>query len=394
MIETWRWYGVYDKISLPEICQTGATGIVTALHGISYGQVWELDKILTLKNVIESSGLDLTWEVVESLPLHENIKMGKGDLTQLFTNYKKSLENLAKAEIRTVCYNFMPVLDWTRTHLKATHKNGGTALRYSQKHMAAFEIAMLERESASKDYSPDVIRAAWNWFKASNSSEREELLSSIMAGLPGKFKRYSLEGLKDAISSYKDIGRLELRKNYGRFLNEVIPVCEKMNIKICVHPDDPPRDILGLPRIVSTEEDLEWITNYHSSEVNGITFCSGSLGASPINDVVAIAERFSQKIFFAHLRNVKKESDGSFQEVEHLRGDTNMTDLVQVILDEEQNRDNSGRLDKEIPFRPDHGIEILWDEKKNTHPGYPLVGRLKGLAELRGVIHALSNSKR
>ena len=394
MIETWRWYGNFDKISLSEISQTGATGIVTALHEVDYGKIWELDRILNLKNKIDNAGFDLTWSVVESLPLHEDIKIGKGDLSQLFANYKKSLENLAKADIRIVCYNFMPVLDWTRTHLKSVVKSGGTALRFSAKHMAAFEIAMLERDDAKIDYSPEVVDAGWKWFKESETTERNELLNSIMAGLPGKFTRYSVEGLQEAISFYEGIGREELRKNYGRFLNEIIPVCEKLDMKMCVHPDDPPRDILGLPRIVSSAKDIDWITNYHCSEANGLTLCSGSLGAGAENDVVSIAERFSSKIFFAHLRNVAKEPDGSFQEVDHLNGDTNMTDLIKIILDEEQNRKKSGGSQIEIPFRPDHGHEILWDKTNNTHPGYPLVGRLRGLAELRGVIHALSNSLR
>ena len=390
MIETWRWYGEFDKIALSEIAQTGAKGIVTALHEVPYGEIWKIDKIFSLKAKIEKPALGLNWEVVESLPLHEDIKMGKGELKSLFSNYRTSLENLADAGIKTICYNFMPVLDWTRTHLKAEAPGGGTALRFSAKHMAAFEIVMLGREEARSEYDNDAVKAGLEWINKANSEEKDQLLASIMAGLPGKFTRYTIKGLKDAISLYKGIGKDELRINYGRFLNEIIPTAEKLGIKMCVHPDDPPRNILGLPRIVSNSDDIDWIVNYHASNSNGLTLCSGSLGAGDANDVIAIAKRFSKNIFFAHLRNVVKDSDGSFQEGAHLGGDTNMPSLIKVILDEENRRRVAGIDGCEIPFRPDHGHELLWDKQRQTHPGYPLIGRLRGLAELRGVIHALS----
>ena len=391
MKETWRWYGEFDKISLAEIAQTGAQGIVTALHQIPYGDVWEKEPISVLKSKIENSGFDFTWDVVESLPVHENIKMGKGNLKTLFANYRISMENLANAGVRTICYNFMPVLDWTRTHLKQPVSGGGTALRFSAAHMAAFEINMLGRKDAETEYSPDAVENGLRWIASTSDEEKNNLLLSIMAGLPGKFTRYDVAGLKSAISLYNGIDQAVLRQNYGRFLDEVIPTAEKLGIKMCVHPDDPPRNILGLPRIVSSEEDIDWILNYHPSMSNGLTLCSGSLGAGKDNDVIKIANKFSNKIFFAHLRNVSKESDGSFEEAGHLTGDTNMAQLISVILDEEKIRRSTGESEIDIPFRPDHGHELLFDCKKNTHPGYPLIGRLKGLSELRGVIHALES---
>jgi mannonate dehydratase len=391
MKETWRWYGEFDKILLEEIAQTGAKGIVTALHEVPYGEVWAVDQISLLKDRIQKPELGLTWDVVESLPIHEDIKMGRGNLTELFANYRQSLKNLASVGVTTICYNFMPVLDWTRTHLKAEVPRGGTALRFSAAHMAAFEIIMLSREEARYEYHPDAIDKGLGWISQASIKEKDTLLASIMAGLPGKFIRYSVAELKKAIALYDGINKELLRENYGRFLNEVIPTAEKFDIKMCVHPDDPPRNILGLPRIVSNDEDIDWILNYHSSTSNGLTLCSGSLGAGPGNDVVKIAKKFSEKIFFAHLRNVRKEIDGSFEEAAHLSGDTNMPKLISVILTEEKRRIASGLSQLEIPFRPDHGHELLSDSEKNTHPGYPLIGRLRGLAELRGIIHAINN---
>ena len=283
----------------------------------------------------------------------------------------------------------MPVLDWTRTELRAPQPAGGTALRFSAAQMAAFEIKMLGRKNAIAEYSSDAIKNGLRWINFASEEKKNTLLASIMAGLPGKFTRYDVEGLKSAISLYDGIDRDVLKRNYGTFLNEIIPTAEKFGIRMCVHPDDPPRNILGLPRIVSSEEDIDWILKYHSSPSNGLTLCSGSLGASKQNDVISIGRKFSDKVFFAHLRNVSKEPDGSFEEASHLTGDTNMAELIRVILDEEKRRVSSGESQLDIPFRPDHGHELLSDKEANTHPGYPLIGRLKGLSELRGVIHAL-----
>ncbi len=392
MIESWRWYGPLDKIDLSEIAQTRATGIVTALHEIPYGEVWTVDAIEARLALINADpALELTWNVAESLPIHEDIKRGTGDLDALFANYRQSLVNMAACGVKAICYNFMPLLDWTRTTLDAPLKGGGTALRFEAAQMAAFEMFMLKRAGAEDDYSTEVQAAAAIWFQRSSEAEREVLLSSIMAGLPGAFDRYTVESLREALVSYEGIGRSDLRVNYARFLAEIIPTADELGIRMCVHPDDPPRDILGLPRVVSSGDDIGWIMDQQDSLANGLTLCGGSLGANPANDVPAIAARFAERIHFAHLRNVTKDADGSFQEAAHLDGDTDMVALIAVLLAEETRRRDAGRTDWEIPFRPDHGHEMLSDLGRDTHPGYPLVGRMVGLAELRGVIAALKS---
>ena len=390
MIESWRWYGPLDTITLPEVAQTRASGIVTALHEVPYGEVWTVSDIRARQAMIgERPDLGLKWIVTESLPVHEDIKRGSGNLDKLFGNYRQSMRNLAECGVTTVCYNFMPLLDWTRTRLDAPVPGGGTALRFSTPHMAAFEIHILGRKNAKNDYSPDVCAAGEKWFSRSTQEDRNTLLASIMAGLPGAYTRYTVEELKKALSEYQGISREDLRANFVRFLEEIIPTAEELGIRMCVHPDDPPRDILGLPRIVSNEEDIAWILTQNDSLANGLTLCSGSLGANPANDLPAIASRFADRIHFAHLRNVKREHDGSFQEAAHLDGDTDMVALVKVLLDEEARRRLVGRADADIPFRPDHGHELLDDFKRHAFPGYHLTGRMCGLAELRGVIAAL-----
>lgn len=387
MIESWRWFGPFDKITLPEIAQTGASGIVHALHEIPYGEVWPQAAIAARKAEIEGAGFD--WVVVESLPVHERIKRGDGDLAALFANYRQSMAHLAAEGIKTICYNFMPLLDWTRTDLRAPVARGGTCLRFSAPRMAAFEIHMLNREGAEADYPDSVRAAAAIWFQRSSEAEREALLHAIMSGLPGAFERYDLAGLRRGIAGYAGIGRTELRANYLRFLQEVVPVAEDLGMALAVHPDDPPRAILGLPRIVSSAEDIAWVLAAVDSPANGLTLCSGSLGANPVNDLPAIARRFAPRIWFAHLRNVRKEPDGSFEEAAHLEGDTDMVALIAALLDEESRRAGTG-LRERIPMRPDHGHDLLSDIGRDTHPGYPLIGRLRGLAELRGVALALS----
>ena len=388
MKETWRWYGPLDKIDLVEIRQTGADGIVTALHEIPYGEVWERQVISERNNKIKAAGFK--WEVVESLPLHEDIKRGSGDLSILFSNYRQSMVNLAAEGIRTICYNFMPLLDWTRTDLKSPLSNGGTCLRFSAFRMAAFEVCMLKREGAEKDYPLEVVEKAHKWFMEATEKDRQKLLSAIMAGLPGAFDRYDVEGLRYALESYRGMTADDVRANYQRFLNEVLPTAQELGMRLCVHPDDPPRNILGLPRIVSDAKDIDWIMKAFPSQSNGLTLCSGSLGSGPENDVVEIARRHANRIYFAHLRNVCKEPDGSFEEAAHLEGDTNMPALCQLLLDEENTRRRNAMPDWQIPFRPDHGHELLSDPQKKTFPGYPLIGRLRGLAEIRGILHALS----
>ncbi len=392
MIESWRWYGDLDAITLPEVAQTGASGIVTALHEIPYGQVWDVDAIATRKARVAQGGFD--WVVVESLPIHESIKRGEGDLTTLFANYRQSMANLAANGIKTICYNFMPLLDWTRTDLTAPVTGGGTCLRFEATRMAAFEVHMLGRRDAEADYSPDVLNKAAAWFQQATQADRDALLASIMAGLPGAFDRYDIPGLRNALQSYDCIDREALRAHYKRFLEEVVPTATDLGMRLCVHPDDPPRDILGLPRIVSDADDIAWIMGAVDAPANGLTLCSGSLGANPANDVPAIAKHFADRIHFAHLRNVAKDPDGSFEEAAHLDGDTDMVALVQVLLDEESRRRDVGRADHAIPFRPDHGHHILSDLDRALILGYPLIGRLRGLAELRGVIRALSHESK
>ena len=382
MRETWRWFGPLDAITLPMITQTGAAGIVTALHEIPYGEVWSREAIGQRRRAIEAAGF--TWDVVESLPIHECIKKGEGELEALFGNYRQSMANLAAEGIRTICYNFMPVLDWTRTDLAAPVANGGTCLRFSAPKMAAFEIYMLGRDAARDDYDAQTVATAGAWFQASDEDERETLLASIMAGLPGAFDRYDIPSLKKMLATYDGIGRDELRQNYKRFLQEVIPTAQELGMQFCVHPDDPPRDILGLPRIVSDADDIAWIMSAYDAPENGLTLCTGSLGANPKNDVPAIANTFGDRIHFAHLRNVRREPDGSFEEAEHLGGDTDMVAVIDELLEAQSRRGAT------IPFRPDHGHDLLSDSDLATQAGYPLIGRLRGLAELRGVIAALS----
>ncbi|MGB2295102.1 MAG: mannonate dehydratase [Candidatus Puniceispirillum sp.] len=392
MIESWRWFGPLDKITLPEITQTGASGIVTALHDIPYGEIWPVEAIAARQKMIADTGL-LDWMVVESLPIHEHIKRGEGDLTTLFANYRQSMANLAACGIHTICYNFMPLLDWTRTILDAPVRGGGTALRFDRIEMALFEIFMLERDGAAADYTPAIIDAAKQRFEPMTQDDKDRLLASIMAGLPGAYDRYSISQLRDELVKYKDIDHASLRANYSRFLHEVMPTAAELGMRLCVHPDDPPRDILGLPRIVSNRSDIAWIMDEVDDLANGLTLCSGSLGANPDNDVAQIATEFAARIHFAHLRNVTKDDDGSFQEAAHLDGDVDMVAVVKTLMHEEKRRQKNGRDDDEIVFRPDHGHELLSDIGRGTHPGYPLIGRMRGLAELRGIVHTLAHGQ-
>lgn len=392
MQESWRWYGPLDKITLGEIAQTGASGIVTSLHEIPYGEVWSRDAIVARQNLIANAGHGQTWRVVESLPIHERIKRGDGDLSELFANYRQSMANLAAEGVSTICYNFMPLIDWTRTALAQPLSNGGTSLRFEMAHACALEVHMLERDGAAQDYSEEVKDRAKAWYDQSTEDDREALINAVMAGLPGAYDRYDVPAMREALKLYDGIGHTEIRENYARFLAEVIPAAQDLGMKFCVHPDDPPRDVFGLPRVVSNGDDIAWIMAQQDTVENGLTLCAGSLGANPINDVPAIAKRFADRIHFAHLRNVRKDVDGSFEEAAHLEGDTDMVALVATILAEETRRKAEGRADWNITWRPDHGHELLSDIGSGTHPGYPLVGRLRGLAELRGIITTLGHS--
>lgn len=385
MRETWRWFGEFDPISLEEVAQTGASGIVSALHAIPYGTVWPRDAIARRKAEIEAAGF--TWDVVESLPVHEDVKRGSGDLAPLFDAYRQSLTNLAAEGIKTVCYNFMPILDWTRTDLAAPLPRGGTCLHFSAAKMAAFEIHMLGREAARDDYHPDATRAGTDWFQTSTENDQADLLHAVMSGLPGAVDRYDIAALKEVCKTYVGLTHDDLRVNLARFLSEVVPTAETLGVNLCIHPDDPPRSILGLPRIVSTSEDIQWILRVVDSPANGLTLCTGSLGSRPKNDVPRIARAFGKRIHFVHLRNVTKSLDGSFSESAHLEGDVDLTAVIAALLaaDPEQSRT--------LPFRADHGHMLLTDMDRTFQPGYSLIGRMRGLAELRGLVSAFCRER-
>jgi len=328
--------------------------------------------------------------VVESLPIHERIKLGEGDLTELLDTYRQSMRNLASHGVTTICYNFMPVLDWARTQLRAPLPGGGNALRFNAHEFAAFDCYMLQRDGADIDYSADVLDHAKCWFAKANEDDKRRLLGAIMAGLPGAFDRYDIEELRTMLARYRGIDRVRLRENLAHFLREIIPTAEEVGICMAIHPDDPPRPLLGLPRICSSAGDIAFILEAVPSPSNGLTFCTGSLGASYANDLPAMARRFASNIHFAHLRNVAKEEDGSFMEADHLGGDNDMIGVVKALLSEQKRRRDAGDANWRIPFRPDHGRELLDDVGKATHPGYPAIGRMRGLAEIRGVMTALA----
>jgi mannonate dehydratase len=393
--QCWRWFGPDDVVKLAHARQAGASGIVTALHHVPYGVVWSVDEIRKRQAMVAADpSLGLTWSVVESLPVAEAIKLGNGALDPLFDAYRQSLRNLAACGITTVCYNFMPVLDWTRTELTYPLPGGGRALRFDAVAYAAFDCLMVARTNAEADHPPDVLSRARTWFDRASESDKAKLLANIMAGLPGAFDRYDVPALRHMLARYDGIGRDDLRANFARFLREVVPTAEEAGMRLCVHPDDPPRQLLGLPRIVSDADDLAFVIDRVPSPSNGITFCTGSLGAGARNDVPAMAARFAPHIAFAHLRNVAKEPDGSFTEADHLGGDVNMVAVVEVLLREQARRRDTGEARWRIPFRPDHGHELLDDIGKSTHPGYPAIGRLRGLAEIRGVMTAIASRER
>ena len=390
MEQSWRWFGPDDVVPLHAIRQAGASGVVTALHQIPYGVAWSIDDIEKRQGQIGADpSLGLHWNVVESLPIHERIKLGEGELTGLFDAYRESMRNLAACGVKTICYNFMPVVDWTRTELFHALPGGGRALRFNAHEYAAFDCFMLRRPGAEAEHAP-VLDRARAWFDAASESDKATLLSSIMAGLPGAFDRYDIPALRRMLDRYKDIQAGGLREHLLRFLREIIPTAEEVGIRMAIHPDDPPRPLMGLPRIVSDADDLAFITEAVDSAANGLTLCTGSLGAGAQNDVPAITRQFAGRIHFVHLRNVAKEPDGSFMEAEHLGGDTDMVAVVETVLEEQKRRRDAGDVRWRIPFRPDHGHELLDDIAKGSFPGYSAIGRLKGLAEIRGVMTAVS----
>lgn len=381
--QTFRWFGPADEVSLADIRQTGATGIVTALHQIPCGDVWPEQEILERKKLIEEA--KLTWSVVESVNIHESIKIGTAERDKYIENYILTLQNLSKAGIKTVCYNFMPVLDWTRTHLKFTLPDQAVALRYDALALAAFDLYILNRKNAFNEFDETIQQQAKHYLTFLSEDEIKVLTETIMAGLPGTDEVFTIPEFEEHLVKYQAVDKNKLRENLAYFLNAIIPTAEREGIKMCIHPDDPPFPILGLPRVACNEEDLKFIVDSVDSQSNGITFCTGSLGANPANDLPGMIKRLGDKIHFLHLRNVQREVDGSFHEAPHLEGSTNMYAVMKAVVDEQYNRKTAGNGTVNIPMRPDHGHLILDDFNRNTYPGYSVIGRLKGLAELRGL---------
>ncbi|WP_421918727.1 mannonate dehydratase [Marinifilum sp.] len=385
--QTWRWYGPNDPISLQEIRQTGATGIVTALHHIPNGEVWTKEEIQKRIDEIEAAGL--RWSVVESVPVHEDIKKQTGDYKQYIANYKESIENLGACGIETICYNFMPVLDWSRTDLEFDFEDGSNALKFDMVTFVAFDVYMLKRPNAEKDYPTELVERAIAKFNSMQADEIEKVTKTVIAGLPGAEESYTLESFQKVLDGYKEIGAEQLKKHLHDFLREIIPTAEQAGVRMAIHPDDPPRALLGLPRVVSTIDDALELTKVVDSVSNGITLCTGSFGAGHFNDLPEMAKTLAARINFVHLRNVSRDAEGNFFENYLFDGDIDIPAVMKALLIEEQERKSAGRKDWQIPMRPDHGNKMLDDLPKSTNPGYSLYGRMKGLAELRGLEQGL-----
>ena len=397
MIETWRWFGPTDKITLSDIRQTGASGIVTSLYHLEPGIVWKKEEISS--RLIEIAGskshpTNLSWQVVESLPVSEVIKMGSHPRDEHIKAWIESMRNLSELGINVICYNFMPILDWTRTELAAPMSSGATAMYFNLLDFVVFDCFILERTNAQSDYEKQLVDIAKNRFEGFSKEKKLTLSKNITAGLPGAGEKLTFQEVKRRLEGYSGIDADKLRENFKYFLDAVVPTAEKLGVRLCCHPDDPPWPLLGLPRIMSTEQDYNWLVNVHPSKANGITLCTGSLGTSFENDLPGMVSRLGKHIHFLHLRNVTRKQESiptSFYEDEHLSGNTDMIETISEVIREENRRKTEGREDWSIPMRPDHGQNILDDHGRNAMPGYPAIGRLKGLAELRGVYRALEH---